>query len=160
MSLADAFILVNVRELLGPACDPQLRLVSKGCHAAMATVPREQILLEDFLSSLGLFLWAVQVLEVPWTRAQLCEVAAGGGHLEMLQWGRAQVPAVPWGVKTVSAAARGGHVHVLQWLRAQKPPCPWSEDSCAGGGGGGAGGRAAVDAGADAALSVGRQDTL
>jgi hypothetical protein len=130
MSLEHAFILENVRELLGPACDPQLRLVSKSCHATMATVPREQIRLEDFLSSLSLFLWAVEVLEVPW-RAQLCEVAAGGGHLKVLQWGRAQMPAAPWGVKTVSAAARGGHEQVLQWLRAQEPPCPWGVDSCA-----------------------------
>jgi hypothetical protein len=129
MSLEDAFILGNVRELLGPACDPQLRLVSKSCHAAMATVPREQIRLEDFLSSLGLFLWALEVLEVPWRGMQLCEVAARGGHLEVLQWGRAQVPAAPWGVETVSAAARGGHVPVVQWLRAQEPPCSWSVDS-------------------------------
>jgi hypothetical protein len=82
MSLEDAFILGNVRELLGPACDPQLRLVSKSCHAAMATVPREQIRLVDFLSSLGLFLWALEVLEVPW-REELFEVAAGGGHLDV-----------------------------------------------------------------------------
>jgi hypothetical protein len=79
MSLEDAFILRNVRELLGPACDPQLRLVSKSCNAAMATVPREQIRLEDFLSSLSLFLWAVEVLEVPWSMEELCEVAAGEG---------------------------------------------------------------------------------
>jgi hypothetical protein len=68
MSLADSFILSNVRELLGPACDPQLRLVSKKCNAAMATFPREQMRLEDFLSSLALFLWATQVLEIPWSR--------------------------------------------------------------------------------------------
>jgi hypothetical protein len=80
MSLEDAFILGNVRELLSPVCDPQLRLVSKSCNAAMATVPHEQIRLEDFLSSLGLFLWAVEVLEVPWGE-ELCKVAAGGGHL-------------------------------------------------------------------------------
>jgi len=79
MSLEDIFVLRNVRELLGSVCDPQLCLLSKSCHAAMATVPREEMRLEDFLSSLALFLWAGQVLEMPWSRDQLCEVAAGGG---------------------------------------------------------------------------------
>jgi hypothetical protein len=125
MSLADSFILERVRELLGPACDPQLRLVSKKCNAAMATFPREQMRLEDFLSSLALFLWATQVLEIPWSWDQLCEVAAGGGHLEVLQWGRAQEPPCPWGVGTVSAAAHGGQLDVLRWLQGQKPPCLW-----------------------------------
>jgi hypothetical protein len=81
MSLEVTFILRNVRELLGPACDPQLRLISKSCHTGMATVPREQMRLEDYLSSLALFLWAVQVLEMPWRGAQFCEVVARGGAL-------------------------------------------------------------------------------
>jgi hypothetical protein len=131
ISLKYSFIVENVRELLGPACDPQLRLVSKSCHAAMATVPREQMRLEDVLSSLRLFLWAVQVLKVPWRKMQLCEVAAGGGHLEVLQWGRAQEPAAPWGVKTLSAAVECGQLETVQWLGAQEPPCPWSLTTCA-----------------------------
>eukprot|EP00601_Ochromonadales_sp_CCMP2298_P032076 CAMPEP_0173334492 /NCGR_PEP_ID=MMETSP1144-20121109/5463_1 /TAXON_ID=483371 /ORGANISM="non described non described, Strain CCMP2298" /LENGTH=197 /DNA_ID=CAMNT_0014279543 /DNA_START=859 /DNA_END=1448 /DNA_ORIENTATION=- len=131
MSLEYAFVLGNVRELLGPACDPQLRLVSKSCHTSMATVPREGMHLEDYLSSLALFLWAVQELKMPWRGPQFCEVVAGGGHLEVLQWSRAQRPAAPWGVKTVSAAARGGHLQVVEWLRAQEPPCSWSINTCA-----------------------------
>eukprot|EP00601_Ochromonadales_sp_CCMP2298_P016766 CAMPEP_0173220172 /NCGR_PEP_ID=MMETSP1142-20121109/2008_1 /TAXON_ID=483371 /ORGANISM="non described non described, Strain CCMP2298" /LENGTH=95 /DNA_ID=CAMNT_0014148043 /DNA_START=2217 /DNA_END=2504 /DNA_ORIENTATION=+ len=93
MSLEYSFILRNVRELLGPACDAQLRLVSKSCHAAMATMPREQMRLEDYLASLRLFLWALKALKVPWRGLQLCEAAAGGGHLDVLLWGRAQEPA-------------------------------------------------------------------
>jgi hypothetical protein len=81
MSLEDAFVLENVQELLGPSCDAQLRLVSKSCHAAMATLPRTKMQLEDFLSSLGLFLLAVEVLKMPMGRC--IEIAAGDGHLEV-----------------------------------------------------------------------------
>jgi len=56
--------------------------------SSMATFPHEQMrCLEDFLSSLRLFFWAKEMLEIPWRRAQFCEVAAGGEHMELLQWG-------------------------------------------------------------------------
>jgi hypothetical protein len=48
------------------------------------------------------------------------------GHLEVLQWLRAQTSACPWDEKTCSFAARGGHPEVLQsdtlrqWLKSQK----------------------------------------
>ena len=38
-----------------------------------------------------------------------------GGHLELLQWARAQVLPCPW-------AAEGGHLELLQWARAQGAP--------------------------------------
>jgi hypothetical protein len=82
MSLEDAYVLENVQEMLGPSCDPQLRLVSKSCHTAMAIFPRAKMRLEDYMS-VGLFLWAVEVLKLPW-RGRCIDVAAGGGHLEVL----------------------------------------------------------------------------
>jgi hypothetical protein len=60
----------------------------------------------------------------------VCEAAAIGGHLNVLQWLRKQSPPCPWNKKTCKAAARGGHMKVLQWLRKQSPPCPWNEQTC------------------------------
>jgi hypothetical protein len=59
-----------------------------------------------------------------------CAIAAEHGHLEMLQWMRAQDPPIPWSELTCEGAARGGHLHILQWLRAQTPPCPWDARAC------------------------------
>jgi hypothetical protein len=51
--------------------------------------------------------------------------AAKGGHLEMLQWPRAN--SCPWSANTCLGAARGGRLEVLQWLRANG--CPRNEKS-------------------------------
>ena len=56
----------------------------------------------------------------------LCRLAAGGGHLEVLQWARAH--GCPWDHHTCTAAARNGHLEVLQWARAQG--CDWDEQTC------------------------------
>jgi hypothetical protein len=45
-------------------------------------------------------------------RERLCEAAARGGHLEMLQWARAN--GCPWNEMTCSGAVTGGHLDVLQ----------------------------------------------
>jgi hypothetical protein len=45
-----------------------------------------------------------------------------GGHLEVLQWARAN--GCPWNEFTTSAALYGGHLEVLQWARANG--CPWT----------------------------------
>ena len=45
----------------------------------------------------------------------------GGGHLEVLQWARAN--GCPWDNRTCEAAAHGGHLEVLQW--AIKNNCPY-----------------------------------
>jgi hypothetical protein len=54
-----------------------------------------------------------------------CNAAAGGGHLHVLEWLRAQDPPCPWTEATCMWAAKSGNLEVLQWLRAQDPPCPW-----------------------------------
>ena len=57
-----------------------------------------------------------------------CESAAGGGHLDVLQWLRST--GHPWGTDTCYEAARGGHLEVLRWARANG--CPWNKDTCHG----------------------------
>ena len=56
----------------------------------------------------------------------VCSYAALGGHLEVLQWARAN--GCPWDEDTCSAAANRGHLEVLQWARANG--CPWGEETC------------------------------
>lgn len=60
----------------------------------------------------------------------LCDAAAGGGHIHILKWLRAQEPPWPWDEETCGKAAENDKLHVLQWLRAQDPPCPWDKESC------------------------------
>ena len=50
----------------------------------------------------------------------LCALAAGGGHLAVLKWARAQ--GAPWCKRTCAWAARNGHLEVLQWARAHGCP--------------------------------------
>lgn len=52
-----------------------------------------------------------------------CAQAAGGGHLEVLQWLRENQ--VPWDASTCSMAARGGHLELLKWARENG--CVWNE---------------------------------
>jgi hypothetical protein len=49
-----------------------------------------------------------------------------GGHLQLLQWMRAN--GCDWDEYTCSAAARGGHLAVLQWARVNG--CDWDEETC------------------------------
>jgi hypothetical protein len=75
-------------------------------------------------------------LGCPWS-SFTCSAAAGGGHLAVLRWARAQLPPCPWDEWTCEAAAFGGHLAVLEWLRAQQPPCFWGERTCQAAAGGG-----------------------
>lgn len=54
----------------------------------------------------------------------ICTRAAGGGHLESLQYAREERNC-HWDQSTCAAAARGGHLAALQWCRAKG--CPWDE---------------------------------
>jgi hypothetical protein len=46
----------------------------------------------------------------------MCECGTNG-HLDMLQWARAQDPPCPWNEWTCVCAAEKGHLHVLQLVR-------------------------------------------
>jgi hypothetical protein len=56
----------------------------------------------------------------------LCSWSAGNGHMEVLQWARAN--GSPWDEWTCTKAARNGHLEVLKWARANG--CPWNESTC------------------------------
>jgi len=85
---------------------------------------------EDVAASAARAEMALGALEVPVRmrfKSGLCAYAAGGGHLEVLQWARAQ--GCRWDVDTCALAAMSGHLEVLQWARARG--CPWDERTCA-----------------------------
>ncbi|KAG5184408.1 hypothetical protein JKP88DRAFT_277197 [Tribonema minus] len=60
----------------------------------------------------------------------ICTGAAVRGHLEMLQWARAQK--FYWDSSTTAAAARGGHQEVLQWAHAHGCPLDRKTWACSG----------------------------
>ena len=62
-----------------------------------------------------------------WKDMNLCQIAAGGGSLEVLQWLR-RGKKFQWDWKTCRDAAANGHLEVLQWARAHG--CPWNEWTC------------------------------
>ena len=47
-------------------------------------------------------------------------MAAAGGHLEVLQWLRAN--GCPWDVNTCRRAFAGGHYDMLEWAKANGCP--------------------------------------
>ena len=49
-----------------------------------------------------------------------------GGHLEVLQWARAN--GCKWNEETCSGVALGGNLELLQWARANG--CEWIWDRC------------------------------
>ncbi len=58
--------------------------------------------------------------------ALVCADAALGGHLEILQWLRAND--YPWAENTCSSAAEGGHLEILKWARTNG--CRWNYVTC------------------------------
>ena len=56
----------------------------------------------------------------------VCNLAALGGHLEVLQWARGLN--CEWDVLTCELAAQGGHLEFLQWAREHG--CDWDEATC------------------------------
>ena len=51
---------------------------------------------------------------------KLVRERGGGGHLDVLQWARAQ--GCPWNWCTCVKAAEGGHLKLLSWARANGCP--------------------------------------
>ena len=110
----------------------ELDAVNLGCLSALKRLQRR-----GHLSRQKYLCWAaargghLEVLQ--WARANgcpwdemTCKGAALSGSLEVLQWLRAN--GCPWNEYTSSWAARGGHFEVLQWARANG--CPWNKWTC------------------------------
>ena len=55
----------------------------------------------------------------------MTRLAAEGGHLELLQWARAQ--GCPWRQRTVTCAIASGHVGMLEWMMAHG--CSWPRNA-------------------------------
>jgi hypothetical protein len=123
-----AFVLHWAREFLGSSCDLQLRVLSRACNESMQQIPLVAAKVEGYLSSVPLFLWARDGMGMPISEG-IYEEAASRGHLALLQHFRATA-ALPWIREISIAACKGGHLEVLQWLRAQDPPCPWDAGVC------------------------------
>jgi hypothetical protein len=123
-----AFVLHRAREFLGSSCDLQLRVLSRACNESMQEIPLVTAKVEDYLSSVPLFLWARDGMGMPISEG-IYKKAASRGHLALLQYFRATA-ALPWTEGISFAASWGGRLEVLQWLRAQDPPCPWSKRTC------------------------------
>jgi hypothetical protein len=58
----------------------------------------------------------------------VCEAAAFGGHLAVLQWLHAEGCPCARPERVCERAAEGGHMHVLQWLRANG--YAWDKRTC------------------------------
>merc|ERR1712216_1082493 len=52
--------------------------------------------------------------------------ACDGGYFEMLKWLSSE--GCPWSEFACSFAAYGGHLEILKWLRSEG--CPWDEETC------------------------------
>jgi len=108
----------------------QLKVVEWGCLHAPAFFGGWTCSDAAGAGHLELLQWArAQSRPAPWNETT-CSAAAYGGHLELLQWARAQTPPAPWDERTCGAAARGGHLELLQWARAQTPLAPWDAWTC------------------------------
>ena len=112
-----------------PAELARLRVVSRGMRNAVAATGRRFVEMDVFHAvKFGCFDTLKRLLREndPYC-ASICAEAAKRGHLEMLQWARAN--GCPWHEGTCWQAALAGRLEVLQWARANG--CPWDEKTCA-----------------------------
>ena len=120
--------ILRSENLDDPADLARLRLVSRGMRNAVAATGRRFDEMDVFHAvKFGCFGTLKRLLREndPYC-ASICAEAAKRGHLEMLQWARAN--GCPWHEGTCWQAALAGRLEVLQWLHANG--CPWDEDTC------------------------------
>jgi hypothetical protein len=80
----------------------------------------EYLRVEDYMTSVSLFVWARNELGMP-KREDIAAVAAEGGHLDVLEWLRAKEGRCAWPSSICDSAAGKGHLHVLEWLQTHIP---------------------------------------
>ena len=130
--LLDDIVVTHVlrsENLDDPAELARLRVVSRGMRNAVAATGRRFVEMDVFHAvKFGCFGTLKRLLREndPYC-ASICAEAAKRGHLEMLQWARAN--GCPWHEGTCWQAALAGRLEVLQWARANG--CPWNEAACA-----------------------------
>ena len=82
--------------------------------ADLARLPAVSHAMRDAMASMGL-------RGTP-LNANTCSAAAEGGHLEVLQWARAN--GCPWDRDTIRLARANGHDDVVIWAKANGAPDP------------------------------------
>ena len=82
---------------------------------------------KDLACSISLLKWQRDFLVHHFTE-NTCAFAAKGGHLDILQYLRAN--GCPWDEWTCARAANNGHLDILQY--AHENGCPWNELTCFG----------------------------
>ena len=130
MHVGDGEVLRDVFRLVGGGCHLQLASVSarfRQQHNLVFSKRRQSF--KSTVASVALARWALDnmdVNELGTYKRRVCDMAAGGGHLQVLQWARAN--GCTWNKDVCSKAALGGHLQVLQWARANG--CPWDSHVC------------------------------
>ena len=71
-----------------------------------------------YVTSPSLLQWAVDGLGMPVDRV-ISATAAWNGHLDVLQWARAQDPPCDWDKYVYFKAAENGRLGLVGWLRVQ-----------------------------------------
>ena len=126
----DVVVTHILRADIDPIVLARLRAVNRAMRDA---VDETELLVEEMATEEAAELGCLDTLQHKLekgrltNKSQVCECAAKGGQLEVLQWAR--VNGCPWDWATCAWAARGGHMYVLQWARANG--CPWSDWTCA-----------------------------
>jgi len=112
-------ILEHIFSFLGKSY-PVIRLVSNSFKVFYDKYYKglKKILLLDVVVSKSLWLWSEEN-GCPWNEGT-CAVAAGRGHIEVLQW--AHENGCPWNEETCNLAAFRGHLEVLKWARENGCP--------------------------------------
>ena len=132
----DVVVTHILRADIDPIVLARLRAVNRAMRDA---VDETELLVEEMATEEAAELGCLDTLQHKLekgrltNKSQVCECAAKGGQLEVLQWAR--VNGCPWDWATCAWAARGGHMYVLQWARANG--CPWSDWTCWGAADGG-----------------------
>ena len=73
---------------------------------------------------LGVLRW-LRERKYPWPEERLANMAAAGGHVDVLDWLVSQ--GCPLTEQTATIAAKRGYLEMLRWLRSWDPPCPLNE---------------------------------
>ena len=126
----DVVVTHILRADIDPIVLARLRAVNRAMRDA---VDETELLVEEMATEEAAELGCLDTLQHKLekgrltNKSQVCECAAKGGQLEVLQWAR--VNGCPWGEQLCAVAVGGGHLEVLQWARANG--CPWDQTTCA-----------------------------
>ncbi len=116
--------IYKIFKYFNPAQLAVLRATAKAFHPYINSLAKSKnkLTIEDWVRY-GSF----HIIKLLQKNIELSSQLAKYGHLEMLQWVRAN--GCPWDENTCGFAARSGYLNILKWLRANG--YPWDEATCA-----------------------------